>query len=222
MAKIAITWKKSAIGYESSQKRAIEGLGLRRLHQTVEHEDTPSIMGVVHKVRHLVEVRPVESESDDDEDVEEDISLVVAKSDPFENAVSLAMQQGFEFTTDHAALQLHQTLLDAGWANQAEVARKIGMDHVQLNDYLNGKHIPKPEQIDRIESLGNVDLFMVRVLFEVARRRREKVNRDRRLEIQREKINQDMGSDSYYDDMTQAIQDIIASIETPNKDIASE
>ena len=62
MAKIAITWKKSAIGYEKSQKRAIEGLGLRRLNQTVEHEDTPSIIGVVHKVRHLVEVTPVESE----------------------------------------------------------------------------------------------------------------------------------------------------------------
>ena len=62
MAKIAITWKKSAIGYESSQKRAIEGLGLRRLNHTVEHEDTPSIMGVVHKVRHLVEVTLVEIE----------------------------------------------------------------------------------------------------------------------------------------------------------------
>ena len=65
MAKIAITWKKSAIGYEKSQKRAIEGLGLRRLNQTVEHEDTPSIMGVVHKVRHLVEVRPVASDDPD-------------------------------------------------------------------------------------------------------------------------------------------------------------
>lgn len=59
MAKIAITYKKSAIGYEKSQKRAIEGLGLKRLNQTVEHEDTPSILGVVHKVRHLVTVTPV-------------------------------------------------------------------------------------------------------------------------------------------------------------------
>jgi large subunit ribosomal protein L30 len=64
MAKIAITYKKSAIGYEKSQKRAIEGLGLKRLNQTVEHEDTPSILGVVHKVRHLVTVTPV---SDDTE-----------------------------------------------------------------------------------------------------------------------------------------------------------
>ncbi len=64
MSKIAITYKKSAIGYEKSQKRAIEGLGLKRLNQTVEHEDTPSILGVVHKVRHLVTVTPV---SDDTE-----------------------------------------------------------------------------------------------------------------------------------------------------------
>ena len=62
MAKIAITWKKSSIGYERSQKRAIEGLGLKRLNQTVVHEDSPSIMGVVHKVRHLVTVTPVEDE----------------------------------------------------------------------------------------------------------------------------------------------------------------
>ncbi len=65
MARIAITWKKSAIGYERSQKRAIEGLGLRRLNQTVEHDDIPSIMGVVHKVRHLVEVTRLESEDEE-------------------------------------------------------------------------------------------------------------------------------------------------------------
>ena len=62
MSKIAITWKKSAIGYESSQKRAIEGLGLRRLNQTVIHEDSPSIMGVVKKVSHLVTVTPIEED----------------------------------------------------------------------------------------------------------------------------------------------------------------
>lgn len=60
MAKVAITWKRSAIGYASNQRRIIESLGLRRLHHTVEHDDTPSIMGMVHKVRHLVEVKPVE------------------------------------------------------------------------------------------------------------------------------------------------------------------
>ncbi len=60
MAKVAITWKRSAIGYASNQRRIIESLGLRRLHHTVEHDDTPSIMGMVFKVRHLVEVNPVE------------------------------------------------------------------------------------------------------------------------------------------------------------------
>ncbi len=64
MAKIAITYSKSAIGYEKSQKRAIESLGLKRLNQTVEHEDTPSIMGVVHKVRHLVTVSPAPPETE--------------------------------------------------------------------------------------------------------------------------------------------------------------
>ena len=64
MAKIAITYKKSAIGYEKSQKRAIESLGLKRLNQTVEHEDTPSILGVVHKVRHLVTVTSVSPDTE--------------------------------------------------------------------------------------------------------------------------------------------------------------
>ena len=60
MARVAITWKKSAIGFASNQRRIIESLGLRRLHHTVEHDDTPSIMGMVYKVRHLVVVEPVE------------------------------------------------------------------------------------------------------------------------------------------------------------------
>ena len=60
MARVAITWKRSAIGYARNQRRIIESLGLRRLHHTVEHDDTPSIMGMVQKVRHLVVVEPVE------------------------------------------------------------------------------------------------------------------------------------------------------------------
>ena len=60
MAKIAVTWKKSTIGFPQDQRRTIAGLGLRRLHHTVEHEDTPSIRGMVNKVRHLVEVSDLE------------------------------------------------------------------------------------------------------------------------------------------------------------------
>ena len=61
MAKVHITWKKSTIGFPRDQRRTIAGLGLRRLHQTVEHEDTATIRGMVHKVRHLVEVAEISS-----------------------------------------------------------------------------------------------------------------------------------------------------------------
>ena len=56
MPKILVTWKKSGIGFPRDQRRTIESLGLRRLHHTVEHVDTPSIRGMVQKVAHLVEV----------------------------------------------------------------------------------------------------------------------------------------------------------------------
>ena len=56
MGRVAITWKKSSIGTPQDQRRTLEGLGLRRLNQTVQHDDSPSIMGMAHKVRHLVEV----------------------------------------------------------------------------------------------------------------------------------------------------------------------
>jgi large subunit ribosomal protein L30 len=55
-AKLKVTWRKSAIGYKKDQKRTIEALGLKRLGHTVEHEDTRPIRGMIHKVRHLVEV----------------------------------------------------------------------------------------------------------------------------------------------------------------------
>lgn len=60
MAKLRITYTKSAIGYNAKQKATIQALGLRRLHQTVEHEDTPVILGMVNKVSHLVRVETVE------------------------------------------------------------------------------------------------------------------------------------------------------------------
>ena len=57
MAKIIIRWKKSAIGYPRNQVRVIKALGLKRLQHEVEHEDTPSIMGMINKVNHLIEVK---------------------------------------------------------------------------------------------------------------------------------------------------------------------
>lgn len=56
MSSLRITYRKSAIGYAHDQKATIAALGLRRLHQTVEHPDTPAIRGMVRKVRHLVSV----------------------------------------------------------------------------------------------------------------------------------------------------------------------
>jgi large subunit ribosomal protein L30 len=61
MDKIAITWKKSAIGFPKDQRRTIEAMGLKRLNRTVEHEDVPTIRGMVNKVRHLVEVTEIPS-----------------------------------------------------------------------------------------------------------------------------------------------------------------
>ena len=57
MGRLSITLKRSTIGFPQDQRGTVAGLGLRRLHQTVEHEDTPSIRGMIHKVRHLVEVK---------------------------------------------------------------------------------------------------------------------------------------------------------------------
>ncbi|HEX6541235.1 MAG TPA: 50S ribosomal protein L30 [Ktedonobacterales bacterium] len=59
MAKLRITYTKSAIGYSERQKRTIEALGLRKLNQAVEHEDTPVIRGMVNKVSHLVRVEEI-------------------------------------------------------------------------------------------------------------------------------------------------------------------
>ena len=56
MATLRITYTKSAIGYRQRQKDTIRKLGLRKLHQTVEHEDSPSVRGMIAKVNHLVEV----------------------------------------------------------------------------------------------------------------------------------------------------------------------
>jgi len=52
-----ITYVKSSIGYAYDQKATVRALGLRRLHQTVELPDTPSVRGMCHKVRHLVTVK---------------------------------------------------------------------------------------------------------------------------------------------------------------------
>ena len=61
MAQLKITWMKSAIGRPASQRKIIQSLGLRRLHHSVVHYDSPTIRGMVNKVSHLVTVETVES-----------------------------------------------------------------------------------------------------------------------------------------------------------------
>lgn len=56
MAKIKITQIKSLINAPAVQKRTLDALGLRKMHHSVVLEDTPSVMGMVKAVRHLVEV----------------------------------------------------------------------------------------------------------------------------------------------------------------------
>lgn len=56
MAKLSITQVRSTIGRTGVQKRTIKALGLRKLHQTVQHEDTPQIRGMINQVQHLIKV----------------------------------------------------------------------------------------------------------------------------------------------------------------------
>ncbi|MBQ4803500.1 50S ribosomal protein L30 [Aquimarina sp. MMG015] len=56
MAKIKVKKIKSAINRTQRQKRTLEALGLKKIGQVVEHEDTPNILGMVNKVKHLVSV----------------------------------------------------------------------------------------------------------------------------------------------------------------------
>jgi len=59
MAKVRITQIKSKIGQPERQKRILAALGIKRMHQTVEHETTPQIMGMIEKLRHLVKVENI-------------------------------------------------------------------------------------------------------------------------------------------------------------------
>ena len=56
MAKIKITYTKSSIGHPANQKATVRALGLRKIRQIAEHEDTPEIRGMIQTVSHLVEV----------------------------------------------------------------------------------------------------------------------------------------------------------------------
>ena len=53
---LRVTQVKSAIGFPKDQKATIKALGLHRLHQTVEHKDTPALRGMLNKVIHLLKI----------------------------------------------------------------------------------------------------------------------------------------------------------------------
>ncbi len=55
--RVKVTLVKSTIGFGKKQAAVVEGLGLRRLNHSVELADTPATRGMIHKVRHLVEVQ---------------------------------------------------------------------------------------------------------------------------------------------------------------------
>lgn len=53
---VRVTLVRSSIGYTKDQKATVRALGLRRLHQTVEHKDTPALRGMLNKIVHLIKV----------------------------------------------------------------------------------------------------------------------------------------------------------------------
>jgi large subunit ribosomal protein L30 len=59
VATLRVKYSKSSIGYSQGQKDTVRSLGLRKLHQVVELPDTPSIRGMLFKVKHLVTVEEV-------------------------------------------------------------------------------------------------------------------------------------------------------------------
>ncbi len=56
MTKIKIKQIRSRIGRPKDQKRTLDALGLRKLNSMVEHNSTPQILGMIHKIRHLIDI----------------------------------------------------------------------------------------------------------------------------------------------------------------------
>ncbi len=61
--RVTVTYRKSSIGYAKDQKATLVALGLKKLNHSVEHNGTPNIRGMIHKVRHLVSVDGVPADS---------------------------------------------------------------------------------------------------------------------------------------------------------------
>ena len=59
--KLKVTQIKSPIGREGSQRKTLIGLGLNKIGRTRELEDTPSVRGMINKVKHLIEVNDLDA-----------------------------------------------------------------------------------------------------------------------------------------------------------------
>jgi large subunit ribosomal protein L30 len=55
VSSLKVTQRRSKNGADKRQRATLRSLGLRRIGHSVQHEDTPQIRGMIHKVRHLVE-----------------------------------------------------------------------------------------------------------------------------------------------------------------------
>lgn len=63
LAKLRITWVKSDIGYARDQRRTLKALGFRRLGQVIEQDSSPSLLGMVAKIKHLVKTEVIDNET---------------------------------------------------------------------------------------------------------------------------------------------------------------
>ena len=59
MTKIKVKQVRSAIGRTKTQKRTLEALGLKKIRQTVTHNDTPQIRGMIHRTDFMLDVKEV-------------------------------------------------------------------------------------------------------------------------------------------------------------------
>ncbi|NQU85712.1 MAG: 50S ribosomal protein L30 [Mariniphaga sp.] len=59
MAKIKVTLVKSGIGSTKRQKATLAALGLKKMQQTIEHDDSPQVVGMINKMKHLLKVEEV-------------------------------------------------------------------------------------------------------------------------------------------------------------------
>ncbi len=59
MTKIKVTQIKSVIDRPKSQKATMKALGLRKMNQSVEHDGSPQVLGMINKIKHLVKIEEV-------------------------------------------------------------------------------------------------------------------------------------------------------------------